>query len=570
MVVFAWVSGCSANTSSKVWLGPPGWSRGVQQGVSNVNSPIALGLDEVGHLYLFGFTADEPPAPRLQQVDPEGNLVWEQEYTEFTSQTPRIPKLVVGTQSVDLFWLDGRGLNRLTTDIQGEPQGPAAVLTTGWIVDSYDVAMYGGLTSVWVGVVEGDTGLWTLETGGEWVLVDSEGTRPDAAFDAQGNLHLAWAHMPANRIETEFVYGFFPAGDLEAGRYHVVIQPEFRTTDDIDGPAIGLVGEKAYIFWTNTIKTGMQAGEIVSSYISFWQGQQTYIPHGTRITVPREAEIEHEVLFEDHFVTGPRMEWTLQNQGTTQLLALTPNQTYGPQLVIALTAKVSLHSQPSQTQIALLFFGEEGYTSYQLLTQSQAASVNPTLLSDPNGHLYLTWMEKNGGGLNVFYLATTSPIMQTFMNEVTTDAIGGMIGEALFGLVSGMVMVPFMLIWLVPPMILLGITAKLRRPDMQLSSPRLLVSFALSLAGYWFIKLGMVPTMRSIVPFLVWIPVIPAGWQLVLRIGVPSIIAAIGLYIAYRATYGRDRRSPFLFIVIYAIIDGLLTMAVYGYSIMGF
>jgi hypothetical protein len=97
-----------------------------------------------------------------------------------------------------------------------------------------------------------------------------------------------------------------------------------------------------------------------------------------------------------------------------------------------------------------------------------------------------------------------------------------------------------------------------------------LISLAISLAGYWLIKLGMVPTMRSAVPLLVWIPVIPEGLHLILRIGIPVLIAVLALFVAYRATYGRDRKSPFLFMVTYAIVDGLLTMAFYGYSLMGF
>jgi hypothetical protein len=564
------IAGCSTQAVSKVWLEAPGWSRGVLIGNSGINEPVAMLVDEDGSLYLATFDDADPPHPQIWRFDRNGTLVWQEILEEVEINFPSHPRLTFTSQGVNFFWVDEGHLIETVLDRQGSVISEPSRISGELDVDTFDVEAFQAGLSIWVGGSDDQPGLYSRTVDGAWSLIDPRGSRPDAAVDADGNIHLAWAHIPANRVQTEFVYGFYPNGDLAQGRYNVVLQPEFRTTDRIEGPRIALTDGLVFIFWTTEIKTGRQAGEIVSSYVSFNQGQEKLFIAGQRITVPSSANLEYEYETEDSFVSSPRLAWSPEDRGTTQIIQLTPNTSFSDQVVLALRARVSYRSQPQRSQIGLLFFDGEVYESYQLITTSQAASINPTLVSGLDGYLYLSWTEKDPRGENVIYLATTSSDMRATFNEVSSDDVKTMLSETVFGLLSGMAFVPFVLIWLVPPMLLVAITSKLRHPEDSFFNPRTLISLGISLAGYWLLKLGMVPTLRTVVPFLVWIPIIPSGWQMILRIGIPLLIAGLGMFIAYRATYGRDRKSPFLFMVIYAIADGLLTMAVYGYSMMGF
>jgi hypothetical protein len=50
---------------------------------------------------------------------------------------------------------------------------------------------------------------------------------------------------------------------------------------------------------------------------------------------------------------------------------------------------------------------------------------------------------------------------------------------------------------------------------------------------------------------------------------VPLLITGLALAVAWRYTYGRDRPSPFFFLLSYMALDSVLTMAVYGVTFYG-
>jgi hypothetical protein len=89
------------------------------------------------------------------------------------------------------------------------------------------------------------------------------------------------------------------------------------------------------------------------------------------------------------------------------------------------------------------------------------------------------------------------------------------------------------------------------------------------MGAYWAGKLVTIPAMRDYVPFSAWLPIVPSWLNLPLRLGVPLLIAALALLIAWRYTYGRQNRALLFFMLIYIAIDGVLTMAVYGVIIFG-
>jgi hypothetical protein len=78
------------------------------------------------------------------------------------------------------------------------------------------------------------------------------------------------------------------------------------------------------------------------------------------------------------------------------------------------------------------------------------------------------------------------------------------------------------------------------------------------------------PGIGDYVPFSSWIPIIPGWLEWPLRWGVLLFIGASALLVAWHFTYRRRAHSALNFMLIYAGVDSVLSMAVYGSIIYGF
>ena len=116
-------------------------------------------------------------------------------------------------------------------------------------------------------------------------------------------------------------------------------------------------------------------------------------------------------------------------------------------------------------------------------------------------------------------------------------------------------------------MAVLFITAILRRgqPGKRVMAGTI-ISLLLATVVYWLVKLATVPGIRSYVPFSAWVPGIPVWLQAPLQIGIPILTTLIGIAVAWNVTYRRNSESILNFMLVFAAIDGLLTMAVYGFQ----
>ena len=91
-----------------------------------------------------------------------------------------------------------------------------------------------------------------------------------------------------------------------------------------------------------------------------------------------------------------------------------------------------------------------------------------------------------------------------------------------------------------------------------------LISLALVLVAYWAGKLVTLSDTLTYVPFSGWIPIIPAWLGILLQLAVPIAIAIVALRIAWHYTGHRAIQSAFLFLIIYGLVDSVLTMAIYS------
>jgi hypothetical protein len=180
-------------------------------------------------------------------------------------------------------------------------------------------------------------------------------------------------------------------------------------------------------------------------------------------------------------------------------------------------------------------------------------------------------MEPGGQSGFLAYAGSTAPDVYAALTKVTSADVGRLLAETVFGMLAGAALSPFAgILWLVAPLIVLGITSFLRRDDGRTISRGALISLGLALLTFWVVKAATLPGFWDYVPFSSWIPFIPGWLGGPLRWGVMIIIAALALWTAWRFTYKRQAHSVLNFMLIYAAVDSVLSMAVYGSIIYGF
>jgi hypothetical protein len=211
-----------------------------------------------------------------------------------------------------------------------------------------------------------------------------------------------------------------------------------------------------------------------------------------------------------------------------------------------------------------VFFRDGAPAGYQLLSFAANGSFTPALTSDRARNLYATWRQLQPPGFGV-YIASTAPDIRQSLAGLTVGDVGRVTVETVFGMLTGAIFAPlFAVLWLIAPLMVLGVTWFVRRGAERVTHWGVLASLALALAAYWIGKLISFEDHLGYVPFSEWIPVIPAWLAIPLRIAVPVLIAGVALRIAWRYTFQAERRSALLFVLIYAGVDALLMAAIYG------
>ncbi|NOZ73595.1 MAG: hypothetical protein GXP38_17185 [Chloroflexi bacterium] len=570
LLLLSVLAGCSDN-ADRLWVKAPGWSRAKWVGITRVGDPAPLVQDNEGNLYQFLITGEgDRYYPRLVAMNSAAEVIWDRSYEEIMLDRPDQPKLLWDGTSLRLFWLDRAQLYmaEVEPDSGFLPQWPV-LLSGEEKVGSYSVAQRkDGAFVLWYAGTLRKPGLYAFPPGqlsGPAILIDPKAVRPSIAFDADNVLHAIWAHMPKGATSNPIFYAAYPQGFYRSGLAQEIAQPLASTTSIVNGPVLGLDASRVYVFWTIEVRTGMSAGSVRTSYVSFPREQLVLPLHPQTISVPTAYELPYQPVPDAAIQAGERVLLDQTHlRMTGQVTSLTASQTNSSELVVAHRVRATYLMRKNEMQVATLFFRAGEPHSYQLLSFTAGDSRSPYLFIDPEKNLYLTWLERGDASGFLVYLTSTAPSIRQTLSVLTQDDIARLTASTLFGLLTGIILIPFALMWFAVPLFLVAITSPLRREAEDFRDIRVLFSLVVSIAGYWFSKLIFLPGMKDYVPFTAWLPIIPREWYDPLRIGVPILISLFALWVAKHFTYDRMRNSPLYFILIFMAVDGVLTTAIYG------
>lgn len=567
------LSACVEGTARE-WLNAPDWSHGLPLQETRIGDPAALTLDDDGRMYLLFVTAvNSQLSPKIIALNRQAEQIWEQTLPVTLSQ-PDKPVILWDGQALNLLWLASNSLYLAQVDTAGNVVMEPRRLSGDEIVDAFDVALNpDGLLTVWFAGQRRDPGLYALLDGnltGEAVLVDAEGIRPSLQYDNAGNLHASWAHYPPGYSDTTYFYAAYADGVYEAGQETAVFQPRLKPADIMTGPWLGMDSQQVYLVWNISVRTGPEAGKILTEYLTFPLAQPEQAAESQMIVVPGTADLDYDYEPANGLAAGLRVlpiDVYPSTTAVTDAALITANEPT-PELAVAFDAIIQYEFRKERGQVGIMYLQNGQINGYQLLSFTPNASVMPAVVSDSAGHLYLTWLERAKSGGFQIYFASTAPDLVQSLSGVTTGDFTRIARETVFGLLSGAVLSPILVaLWSLLPMVVLYATTILRRgqPGKRVMVGTI-ISLLLAVVVYWLVKLGTLPGIRSYVPFSAWVPGLPIWLQAPLQIGVPILTTLTGIAAAWYFTYRRNSESILNFLFIFVAVDGLITMAVYGFQ----
>lgn len=557
------LAACSG-AAQHTWLEAPGWSRARLVGETEAEFAVPPAVDAEGNTYFLLVTAQEEGAYSLKLVKLDANAakVWEKEYPVNVEQGIENPRVFWTRDGLQLLWIESDVLYSLVVDTDGEQVGETVALSNGHLASSYEAAvdadgelmlMYSGLRA--------HPGLYLYTSTGSQLL-DEGGYAPQLEFDEQGGLHSAWLHGQTGSVERQVYYIYAADGNYAPGSERVIFAIRLPVTSTLSGFGLGLDSARAYVFWSELTRTGLGAGGVDAKFVSFpyepqgeFEEQALFFPNGYHLTyTPYEAGL----------LAGERAQFEDQGAGRTSGLS-EMNATPGSSSEIAIAFKSRLPYLRNKTanQVGVVFLQEGIQTGSQLLSFNSITSERPAIISDEHGYLYASFL---GGGYPPFqvYYAGTSPAIVNALNTLDNEDFGRLAADTSFGLLSGFLLVPFILAFGLLPVLFLFFTGTFRREGEWITARGTAITLGISIFLYYLSKIVVLPDMVNYVPFSAWIPDIPANIATLLRFGVPLLSAAIGFFTSWRLTYARERTQPLFFLLIFIILDGFITIGIYG------
>ena len=573
------VTACSG-PDEHIWLKSPGWSRAVFLGGTAFSELVPVVIDETNNMFFVLVEKEEDLESshfRVLAFNQNVDALWERSLTDISLMRPSSVQIMLVDGGLQLFWIDQEQLYMLELDSEGHELGAPVLLSGDDEVDSFSVvADPDGNPVLWYAGPRDNPGVYSLtafDGSSLPVGIDPDGIRVQLHYDQSSNLHASWLHYPIGYGISEILYAVYPPGIAwQPGQYDVVYTLSVSPTSSLKGPTLGVDDEGTYLFWTVVVRSGVQAGTVQTEYVYFSNAQPSTITGPRSIAMPSNYALSHEFLPNTLLDAGERVSLNDANVSmTTELQEITTNATAAGELAIAFRTPTQHLWRKERNQVNVAYFRNGSPSSYQPLSFTPTFSTLPYLVSSEDGHLYITWLEKQESDWNTVYFASTAPSVKDALSQSTGRENLRIVAQVSFGMLVGILLAPIgAALWAMAPLAILLITSPLRKlGSTRVQTVFTVISVTIAIAAYWLSKLATLPGMLDYVPFSAWIPEISVTLGIILRWLVPLLSSGIALVVAWYYTFRRSNQSTLYFLLIYIGIDALLTVAIYAVLIYG-
>lgn len=603
VLMTAALAGCGLTTEKSEAAGPD-WGRGALVGVANIHNHPALAWDADTKSALLLWPVEEAEAQwRFQavRISSEGE-VSEPRALSLQLRYPTYPKLLRDSQGgLHLFWRDSESEGRPGVfHARLAPDGitvsqPSRVSGTASDVTSFCVAETAGgaLDIFWAddSATPAELRHARISLAGEEMVAPHSlsvgAEHPAAAVDTSGTVHLAW-HDRAPLGAEQVFYAAFDATSLSLSEPTLLASFPGGTGTTLYPPEIGLDSRFVYVFWSQEMRSGLQAGTAYTRYQAFPIGSpQSHA--GTVLGLPGSAEPAYQPAQGAFNYQSLSYGWTFEQIGlekeegfggsspfypkapqhpAPEAAVLVPaDYTYmaypvpgqRDELGLVVSSRMETPRGVKRVQVAFVVLKDGLVKGMEVAGQTRSESTRPIAVADESGSLHLAWVDAGASRTYSVYYASTSPTVRGALSRMTArDILASALGGA-WSAAAALSFAPMLLLWLLLPFTWLVVFA-IFRPDSDLRRRTGWIGLGVAVALYFASKLFLVPSFLSYAPLL---DVVSPPWRNLVYIGVPVLIALLS-GLAMRAYIRRsDRQVVLVAFAVFAMTDSLLSLMLY-------
>jgi len=563
-------------------------SRGLLLGMTDTKQPVALQVDAHKHVHLVWCEIvddDRERALQYARLNEQGQILVNAPLGIDLPNPRKAQLLVDGDGNLHLAWLsrtEGRQrLYHVLIDRDGQatpnPNAPLLLSREGEDVDSFRMytSAKGEMAFIWSSQMEAENerGIFhlVLPDASPNLLV-SNGVDPYVLVDNSGTPHLIWLYEKG-LLSKEIYYATVEGAHLAPDGGQKLTSFELPGGAVHYGPVIGADAHNLYVIWTvQSMRGGLTPNTAHAFYVSFEPGKPS-VTRPNSIGLPTEYTPEEYTDYDDSssyeklILLSPWIE-SGDFANTEQVWARSSDfvnaaavaQTQGNELPVAFSLAMQSPSQKSTLQIAMLVFSERQPIGYQLASNTSNASVVSTLAVDSDSDLHIAWIDTAGFRQYDVYYASTSTKAKRWLDRTSSDDIVLGAADLLWGIISGIGLLPIAAIWNFPPImwvVLFYIFSGREYLDRMGTKIGLLVSIVIYVAS----KLFLLPGLSMGTPFLYQAPraMIP-----IIALTIPSLILLAALGAIYIYVRRSERATIFKAYLVFALVDGITTVVLYA------
>ncbi len=563
------------------------WSRGLYIGEGVNGNPVALWVNSAGDRVVAVSTrwVGDQQLLHWTRLNRAGEVLGDHDVAVNLAAPRQAQLLGAPNGDLHLFFtaLHGEANERELFDVlldeTGNPRrAPAAISEAGVDISGFSIVLRGDrVQAFWAGVLGQEPNLYTraLDSSGKElgpaVLLAERAENPDARVDRTGTLHLVWVDQPPGSKSLRSLYyaSIPPNADLSAPpqRTRLAI-PQGISSDNVWGPKIGLTTQHLYALWGIEHLSGLAAGQVEAYYVSAPLGTQGF-SQAARFDAPDDANVDYAPYsgpldIRELAPLQPGREYF--NEATLNFV--TPAEQLA-ELPVALSMNVLRGFNPV-LKISLLLFADGKTKGYAVVGQTDQGSQFPSLTADRQGNLYITWFDQGATGTRnaTIYFASTTPEARSNLDRWTPQDLVLILINSVWGMSSGLGVLPLAMAWSIPGLIFATIF-QILRVDADMRSLPEKIAMGAAVVLYLACKLTLLPGTFVYVPFSAWVPMMPDLLATVLRIATPVLILIFALVVSYYLIVKTNQRQLLWMYLFFALADVGATVLLYGPSFLG-
>ncbi len=558
----------------------PDWSRGLHVGSEfyGLDSGAPLVVDDRGRVHLLWtlrHSANDYDL-RYLRLDERGVVEEEHDLGIELYEPRRVRLLLDGEQFLQVFLvgLEERGEPpslfhlRLTSD--GWPDRDLTLVSSGSSpCHEYDVTFNsaGVMHLFWTEGVGRERDMFHLAlssglpTAEAPRLIASGVSAPVARTDGRDGIHLLWERPGADDESVELHYAPFSDSSVGTMTGIKLLDLPAGPRFDRDGPVLALDSRYGYVVWTQEYRASRLASGAKEGWYGSFVLDSPSAVDARPFSLPMDEKPTY-VEYDSPHGYGNLVPLAGDAELASERIA-DPSALMSTEEAIVTCSAIVMHGTSRESQIVNVVFAGGQPSGYQLACNTSHWSRLPNIAADTSGQLHLSWVDGLQPGPSEVYYASTSAVVRDRIDGLTVDDLLFAALNITFSAMTGVPMIPFVVLWVIPPLIWTFIASRLLGEESARRASGYL-ALAIAVVIYQASKLYFTPTLLGYVPFSVSVPFLPADLYLPLQVLVPVGIAGLAaLGVAY-TLLARGSRSLFTACLVFVLIDAFLTMAIYG------